>query len=416
MTVKISKIQKIIFVVIILSAIVTRFYNFSERINFSLEPAVSMTVSAQYIKEKFSLLGMPSVRRTTSHGHIIYFGPWFNYLLVPMMLISKYDPVKVTAFFALLNLTTGVLIFLFVSKIWNPIVGLFSSTLFLFNGIMINNALFLWIVDYLPLIGILSFAAFYYWYIRRQSYFVLFLGLLSGVAFNLEYLYFPTLLIVWAVLLFFSKEKVKDFVIFLGGALLGNLPTIIFDLRHNFYHIKTIWQYFLDTISFPSQAAIQYHVFLQFWPILAVLGGLAIYWIYLRSKYSAIVLLIIYLYISFTSSWVSFSGPVGMSGNLNYPKLEKVAKVISLDKPSDFNLVEDYNPRAQELRYIVTYIYGIRPMGVEEYGTANILYALVPQGYNFFGPTPWEISVFQAKNIQKIYPVDKTYALYKLTK
>lgn len=202
--------------ILLLFATFARFYRFSERINFALEPATSLSISSEYIK-KPTLLGMPSVRRTTSLGHIIYFGPWFNYSLVPLLLLFNYNPVGVTAFFVLLNLFVGMLIYIFASRVWNNFVGLFSSFLFLFNAVMINNSLFIWIVHYLPLIGILSLAVSYYWYKTRHPLYVFILGFLSGLAFNLEYLYLPTLLLVALFLLTCSKRKIQELLILMGG-------------------------------------------------------------------------------------------------------------------------------------------------------------------------------------------------------
>lgn len=201
-----------------------------------------------------------------------------------------------------------------------------------------------------------------------------------------------------------------------GGVLLGNAPTIIFDLRHDFYHARTLWQYFLDTLSLTSQAQIEYHIFLQFWPAFSILAGLLVYWIYRRSKVTAAVLLFIYLVVNLALPWVSFSGPVGMSKNLNYPKLRNTAQAIKTDNPEYFNVTEDFNSRGQELRYILSYQYQTVPMGVEDYGASKILYALVQSNYDFNKTTTWEVTVFQAKKIEKLYQVDDSYALYKLTK
>jgi len=104
-------------IIILVLAIVIRFYNFTDRINFGPEQAISLLVSSDYINEKFSLLGLPSTQRTTSFGHIIFYPPIFNYSLIPLLILFNYQPIGITAYFAVLNILTGLLIYLAVNKI-----------------------------------------------------------------------------------------------------------------------------------------------------------------------------------------------------------------------------------------------------------------------------------------------------------
>ncbi|HKZ34907.1 MAG TPA: hypothetical protein VJ179_03535 [Patescibacteria group bacterium] len=406
-----------VFAIIVILSLIVRFYNFTERINFGHEQAVSLSVSADYIQEKPSLLGLPSVRRTTSLGHTIYFGPWFNYSLVPLLLLSHYDPVGVTAFFPLLNVATGILIFFFASRFWNTSVALFASLLFLFNTAMINHSLYIWIVHYMPLIGILSFASLYSFWKTRTPVYALTAGLLTGIAFNLEYLYLPTAILVCIIIAFLSRKKIQTIALFLAGGVLGNTPTILFDMRHNFYHVRTIWQYLLDTLHTPGQDGFSPYHFLQFWPIFALLGGLLLAYIYnKKSKLLALSLSLLYVLINLLSPEISFTGAIGMPDGLHYPAVQEAVRVISSDHPSEFNVMAYYNNRAYDLRYLLTYRYGVTPQKVEEYGKSRMLYAFVPIGYDFQKSNVWEINVFQAKKVELLKQITSTHGVYKLTK
>lgn len=407
-----------IFLIIFILALLVRFYNFQNRITFGPEQAISLLVSSDYVNEKFSLLGLPSTQRTTSHGHIIFYPPVFNYSLIPLLVIFNYQAVPITAYFAFLNLITGLVLYFVGKKIFNKTVALFSTAIFLFNDLMINHSLFIWSVNYLPLCGIVIFYLLAKKYLKQSKNFDDFwLGLLSSLAFGIEYLFLPTAILVFSLAIFFSKKRIKFALLFSLGGVVGILPTIIFDLTHEFYHAKTLWQYFLDTIFIPSQSKIEYYHFLQFWPILAIIAGIILYKFFLQSKAAAIVLLLSIVILNLVSSRVSFTHPVGMAENLNFQKLHEAAEKIALDNPKDFNVVMtfDFDSRAHPLRYLLKYNFGYQSLGVEDYPNADVLYVLTIPSYPIHKTSLWEISSFNAITIEKLAEIDG-FIVYKLTK
>ncbi len=423
--------SNIILIVILLFAVVVRFYDFPNRITFGPEQAISLLVSADYINEKFSLLGLPSTQRTTSFGHTIFYPPVFNYSLVPLLLIFNYDPVLITGFFAVLNLGTGILLYLLTKRILNKTIAIFATILFLFNDYMINHSMFIWSVNYLPILnlGILfllfrseasnsKVSLLTRTYLKKSKNLdAFFIGLFASLSFGVEYIYLFTGIIVFILTIIFSKYRLRSGVLFFTGGILGMLPTIIFDLSHDFYHLQTLWQYLIDTISNPGQSKITYYHFLHFWPLLAVLGGIILYQIYERSKYASFLLLASILAINFLSVQISFTKPTGMFPNLNYPKLGEAAKIIASDKPENFNLAMtfDFDSRAHPLRYLLKYKYGFNPQAVEDYPKAENLYVFTTQDYPIQNTSLWEISSFAAEDTKVLGTIDN-FTLYKLIK
>lgn len=158
--------NNILLIVVFITAAAVRFYNFPNRITFWSEQARSLIVSANYIKVKPSLLGQEYFREDSNY-HIIYSGALFNYSLVPLLLISNYDPIKITVFFALLNIFTGLVIYLSAQKMISQKVALISTILFLFNDFMIYHSLFIWNYNFLPLIGIL--VVYFSWRFKKAE-------------------------------------------------------------------------------------------------------------------------------------------------------------------------------------------------------------------------------------------------------
>jgi len=405
-------------IIILVLAIFIRFYNFTDRINFGPEQAISLLVSSDYINEKFSFLGLPSTQRTTSFGHIIFYPPIFNYSLIPLLILFNYQPVGITAYFAVLNILTGLLIYFAVNKILNKPSALFAATLFLFNDYMINHSLFIWSVNYLPILNLGVIFILARIYLRKSQNFEKFLlGLLVGLSFGVEYIYLFTGILVFFLMIFYARNKLKAVFLFISGGIISLLPTIIFDLSHNFYHLKTLWQYSLDTLSNPGQSHITYYHFLHFWPLLSILAGCCLYIIYKQSKLASFLLLFTILLMNLISSNISFVKPVGMVNGLNYSILDKASSLISKDNPQNFNVVTtfDFNSRAHPLRYLLKYKYQNTPNGVEDYPLSDTLYVLAPSGYQTTTTSLWEISSFQPEQ-STILESFGDFSLYKLTK
>ncbi len=404
---------------IVLLAVIVRFYNFENRITFGPEQAISLLVSGDYINEKFSLLGLPSTQRTTSFGHIIYYPPIFNYSLIPFLIIFNYSVVLITGYFAFLNIATGLVLYIVSKKILNQKAALFSSALFLFNSYMINHSMFIWSVNYLPILNVLLVYLLFKMYKKISSRINIFIvGFLSSLSLGVEYIYIFTGVFILFLTIYFSKNKLTAFFLFLSGAATGILPTIIFDLTHDFYHLKSLWQYFLDTVSNPSQSNIAYYQFLQFWPILALLAGFLLFRIYKRNKILSIGILALYVFYNLMSPLVSFSDPVGMYKGLNYFKVNQAAELVTQDKPESFNVVMtfDFDSRAHPLRYLLKYNHNFSAGGVEDYPNSKNLYVFTTKDYPISKTGLWEVASFKAVKVQLLGEIGNNFVLYKLTK
>lgn len=417
---KIKNYQQIILVVLILFlAVFVRFYNFTNRINFGPEQAISLITSADYIRHKPTLLGNPSTQRVTSKGHILFSGAFFTYSLVPLLLIFNYDPIFITAFFALINIVTGFIIYLIVKKIAGIKAALFSAILFLFNDYMIAHSLFIWIVNYTPFLNVIIFYLLWAIYHKTdRGYYPFIIGLLTGISFGLEYLYLFTATLIFTFLILVSKKKLETLIFFISGNIVGNIPMVLFDLKHGYYHMFTLYQYFIDTLVNPGNSKISYYHFLQFWPLAAIFFGVVITKIYQKQRVISFGILVLYVLFNLTSSKVSFFSALGMSGGLNYPKILSAASAIATDNPKSFNVATllDFDSRAYPLRYLLEYKFGYKPMGVEEYPNANILYALADKNYNFSDSKTWEIVSFMSSKVEQFKIIDNRYSVFKLTR
>jgi len=402
---------------IFIVAIGIRFYNYPNRVTFWSEQARSLMVSANYLKEKPSLLGQEYFRQD-SNAHTVYSGAIFNYSLVPLLLISNYSPVAITVFFTLLNILTGLVIYFVAKKMSNTPIATISCALFLFNDLMIYHSLFIWNYNYLPLIGIL--VLYFSWkYIHKNSKLDIFIiGLLSGIGVSLQFLFVPIAFLVLIVNFVKSKKKLIATLLFGLGMILGNFPMVIFDIRHNFYNLTTLFQYFLDTLGGNSNASFAYYYLLPLWPVFAILGAYLFIKIIKWNRVFGAISISLYLYLNLASPMVSFLNPTGMPEGLKVNDVDKASRIIANDATGNFNVAEvlDFDKRAYVLRYFTEFKYGKKPMGEMEYQNLQLLYVLGQKDYNFEKSGVWEITSGGKYNVSKLSDIGEVYSIYKLTK
>lgn len=403
---------------VLLIAILVRFYNFSDRITFGPEQARSLMVSANYISDKPSLLGQEYFR-ANSLGHKLFTSALFNYTLVPPLLVTNYDPYPITVFFAILNIFTAAVLYILSKKMFGKNIALISIILFLFNSYMVYHSMFIWVLNYLPLLGTISIYLLWKIINKKHSLFDNFwLGVVSGVGFGLEYLYLIAILIALYIILKFTKEKWKSLIIFVIGGVVGDFPQVIFDLRHNFYHLTSLWQYALDTFTGSSDAGFTYYHFLEFWPAALLFLAIIVWIIYKKSKLLGYLVLALYLFLNIKSSLINFSNPVGMVSGLKFEDLKKTSQVIAQNVSENFNVVTlyDFDTRGYTLRYLVQHLNNKIPQNDVTYQNVGEIYALAESNYDFKNNNPWELNVFKPYNIERLENIGDGYTLFKLTK
>lgn len=408
------------FIVLLILAFAVRFYDFPNRLIFGPEQAMSLITTGGMIKDKFSLLGEAYIQRTTSTGLYLFHSAFFNYSLIPLEIIFKFNPLPITVFFTLLNIFTGVLLYFLVKKATNSTVAWFSSFLFLLNSKMIHHSLFLWTLNYLPLVGLLSL--YFMWRLYKNNHKltpIIWLGVLSGIGFGLQYIYAFSALLILIYILFISGKKLLGFALFFVGALIGDLPMMLFDLRHNFYHLNTLYQYFLDVQAHKVTGFYTYYQFLNFWPVFAIIGGILLASLFKKNRIIVTTILLGYLFLNITSPYVRiFSGGIGPEDitlkNLNHI----AAKIVQDGPPEIFNIAVllDFDTRAHPLRYVLTYQHNLKPQPVESYTDLTALYVLSPKDYDMQIPKVWELQTFLPYKTNLLDSPTPNHQLYKLTK
>lgn len=406
------------FLTILILGTFVRFINFSNRVNFGPEQAMSLIVSAKYINEKFSLLGQMYFREN-AFGHVVFSGAMFNYFLVPLELVFKYNPIGITSIFTLINIFTGIFLYFFVSRIFGKTVASLSFLFFLFDARMIDHSLFIWNYNLLPILFLSSIKyLFDYW--KNKSFMGVFLvALFCGLSISIQYLYIlPTF--IFFVLVLFRRRSFIIFLDFIAGLIVGNLPMVLFDLRHNLYHTRTLLSFFLEEVGRSGEFSFRYYHFIYLWPLIAVFLGYITEKILKINKIAALFIVIGFLFLNLNSNIVDFNKSVGMQKNLNASDIIDSAKFIAEVGSGKYNVVEtyDFDSRANVLRYPISYMYGEKDslLDDKEHKYSDAIFVLSPLNYDYNNPVPWELKVYLPYKVTLLKKINGDWGVFKITK
>lgn len=409
-------IHWLIFATILSLGVFLRFFNFSQRIIFGPEQAISLTTTAEYIKNGISLLGQPYFHNTST-GLTMFYGPQFNYMLLPFLPLFKYQPVPITFLFGLLNLLTALTIYFLTEKIADKKTALLAFFFFIFNATMINYSLFIWGLHFFAIFGFLSFYfCLRFPQLKKPLLVSFFLGFISALGISFEYPYAIYALITLIAIFFRAKKRWPNVFSFIVGGLVGGLPMILFDLRNSFYTLKVLYFYFIDQTAHTTHTVDPFH-FLPLWGIACfLLANLLLR--YLKNKKLVLALAVAaYIFFNLTSTQVNLNQPTGMPPGVTINTYHDLAQTISADQPPEkFNLAVllDFDTLGRPLRYLTTYVYGQSPQDFSQYQDLEALYVFAEKDYDVNKPQVWELKTYlpYKQQILKEYP---NHFLYKLS-
>lgn len=412
MSIKTRLFVKFAIIFLFVLGLCVRLYHFPDRVTFTLEQGITLQTTHDYLHGKFSLLGLVNVQRYTSTGLQIFSGPLYNYVLMPIMFVFGNNPITITYFALMINLLTAVALYLLIKDLSGRRIAFFSTLFFLFSITMISQSLTLWILNPLPLVGLLGMYLLLKYTEKMPSWVVISLGLLSGIAISLEYMCLFTVALVGIYLVYKSQHKLRDLMILVVGTVIPLAPTIIFDLRHDWYHLGTLWQYTIDTLHSPGQGAPRAYHFFHLYPVWFYFLG------YITSRLTQTKYQIGYylaaLYMLYGTTLSVRAKPL-----VSTPTLLEIGSQIADQANLNYNVV--YMPEAEyrgySLRYILTIIHNKPPLPIDAYPSSSELYVVATPDRSLDVDIPWEIAIFKPVSRELVYTSnDKQVLLYKLSK
>ena len=224
-----------------------RLYHISDYMTFLGDEGRDVLVAKNILEGDLTLLGPRS-----SAGDF-FMGPAYYYMITPFLWLFRYDPVGPAVMVAVLSVATTWLIY-FVGKKWfNQLAGLFAAALYAVSPVVITYSHSSWNPNVLPFFALLLL---YFLFTAVQSpqsmKRFLFVGFLLGIAIQLHYLALLLCLTVAVYLIaadWYRHRRivlmplVKRYLSVFVGFLLGFSPFLLFEIRHGFPNIRTIFRF-----------------------------------------------------------------------------------------------------------------------------------------------------------------------------
>ncbi|MCL5090880.1 MAG: glycosyltransferase family 39 protein [Patescibacteria group bacterium] len=395
---------------ILVGAAFLRFYRLPELTTFAGDQGIDLLVVKRMIVDHdWTLLG-PKTSILS-----IYNGPVYYYLILPVLFLSKLNPVSVSCFMVFLWLGAIFLTYFLTKEVFNERAGLIAAFLFSiwppaieFSRPSFNSfptpffaALFLF--------GI-------YKYLKNRHWGLVLAGFCAGILLQLHYFNFFLIALTFTLFLIKKRFSFKFFFIFVVSFCLTFSPMIFFELRHDFFNSRTL----LKTLSERGMSDFtwQLHYFIAFFPLLFIfLGGLFNYLVK-RNKLMGVVLFSLLSFLFLRGVDLKRDHGFTMPEGWNLRGVEAAGEIIAADAGKDFNVASiiDGDTRAYPFRYIIE-TKGKKPLGVEEYPEAQNLYIVAKGNEDFVLRYPvWEIQSFLPARIEKSWEVQNGYRIFKLVK
>lgn len=409
---------KILIICIIILGIFIRLYRFPELVNFSLEQTLALDTAGDMVKTgKITLVGIEYFIRQTSAGHSFFNSAFYLYPISLTQLIFGFDPITSTLVFTLLNLLSGIGIFFLAKKLNGDRAGLVSATLFMFSSTMVNISRTVWHVYLLIPITVLVIWTAIKIKENLKPIYVLILGFFLGLGFGIHISYTVPLALfsLFLIKYLYHKKKLSYLFLFVLGLGLGNLPAIVFDLRHNFYNLTTTITFLYEGLvrresgfSFES-----YHFLYLLVPI--YIWGAKIL-VKLFNMKTLVLILILYLALSAPKWNLTSKYPTGMTLGTNLNTLKQIAEIISTDTQSEFEVasITDGQTRAENIRYILKFLKNKPSMGYDKYPDADVLYVISFTDQNPLDKSVWEINSIKPAGITKEWKINNLVKLSKI--
>jgi hypothetical protein len=181
-------------------------------------------------------------------GHKDFFGVFHYYLILPSLWLANFSPVGPAVFTAILGVFAVGLTYFWVKKWQDQSTALAVSFILAVSPLVVRFTQWPWNPNTIGFFGILYLITLQKFSEKRNLAMAFGGGLLLGLLFQLHYFTFA-LLGAAMVTLFKMRKKVKliDVFLFILGFILPNLSFVVFDITHQGFFRKIIFDSFVGS-------------------------------------------------------------------------------------------------------------------------------------------------------------------------
>lgn len=379
-------------------------------------------------EHRLRLVG-PMVTSKVVLGRGFFIGPDFYYLLALLAIIFGWNVILITKSLLFLWWLAALGVLVWLGRRFSWLAGLAAYGVFAVFPFLVDFSRKIWNPNFLPLIGVGFFWLLEEIWRKEKLWQWFLLGFFFGLGINFHYSAF-----LWGVFflgflaLGWRRRKFKSLplglFLLLVGIIIGDLPIFLFELRHNFYNLRTmIFITRLGIFQGEAELGLGRHNLISLLPVF--FWGLAYVVYRFEKKFNftktVILTLIIFLVLTLKIGWRREWSPT-MPEGWNVAKQQKVADLICEDVrkegiDGEFEIAATIHgdTRATPLRWWLSRE-GCIPLGVEDYPKANILYLIAPEIRPPEQEIVWEVAVMRPFLVAESESLDDGIMFYKLVR
>ena len=193
---------------------------------------------------------IPLIGATTGLPGVFY-GPWWYYLLTPLLIVSFDNPQGIALAMVLFGIFSIILSYVVGNKIGGKFLGIFLAGLATVSPVMISLSSQIWnpnIAPFLVLLVLLVLNRIFSKEENLSKYYFL-LGILLALNMDIEIIFglFLSVGVIISVVLIKKKNvRFREIFYFLMGGIIILAPRIIFELRHQFLMTNSFLKFLLN--------------------------------------------------------------------------------------------------------------------------------------------------------------------------
>lgn len=394
-----------------------RLNNIEKLIGFRLDQGIHLLETKEmFDSRKIRLVG-PMVTSKSFEGRNFFIGANYYYVLGIIGLFSNWNPLTITIVFIYLELIFYIVFILFLKRKFNSFWAILGFIFISVSPYLIIHSRFFWNPHLLIPLSILFLLTMEKYFLGKNSWYLFLMAFWWGFAFASHYsAVFWGLFFLLVIIKNKSYLNIKTYLSIILGFLLGNLPFFIFEIRHGFYNIKTLWYVFTNSSS-GGDVTSHYFIF----PLLIlVIFGLLFLISTIKNKNRGSIFLIVLMSGSYLLQFKFFNNyaPLDIIPEWNYAQQQKAADLIIKNGcPKNFEVAATVqgDTRAYDLRYLLD-IRNCKPMEVEEYPRAERLFLVAPIDRPPETETVWEVTSLGKFKINQQEKLNSNIVLYELEK
>lgn len=409
----------VLLLLLIVGFIFLRSVYFTEHLNFTADQAEQSTDILQFYRQyKIPLIGNP-VNSTVYQGHFLYQGPGYYYMLFPFLLVTNFDPVHSSYLFMLFCALMIIPLYYGMKLLVNKYAAWLMVIIYSFLPYYLNYTRFHWNPNYqLSLLPLLLLLMGLYKKYKSQKIFFL-IAIFLGFLFQFHYQFI--IIVLGIAIYYFAIKKLSPVLLihFLVGFVIGISPLLLFELKHDFYNIRTLLlfiQHHNEVTSAGSITTPHYYLSLSFMALVTLLA-------LVRSKLpkgknflTASFVLSVILFV--WSAMLNFQKPTtsfwSYAQNWNYTDTEKVYQLIQSQHLKDFNVADltYYNTKASTIKFFLKQ--DNVNINYEDYYQNKYLFVEKASNTKLYDTLSYEVAGFKPAKLLHAWKINDHYNLYLL--